>query len=152
MQSNCLLPFYHYINKKDCINSIICQNSCDDNKDICNDCYALFGKWRNGPSILRKVDQKQICPLCLNETDCYYRPSCNHFLCVRCFKKFLFGIQPIKPIFPYKNKEKDIEYFKHDKIVQQYLKDLSEYTDYIEKTSEFSAKCYQCSTIEDLSV
>jgi hypothetical protein len=148
MNSNCLLPFYHFLKKKDCINSDICQNFCDDDKDICSDCSALFGKWRNGPTILRKVNITQTCPLCLTEnTQCYYRPSCNHFLCVQCFQKFLFGIQPLKPTFPYKNNKiesiTDIQ-LQNDITIQIYLNDLAKYNDYITKTSKFTAKCNQC--------
>lgn len=148
MNSNCPLPFSHFLHKKECINSFICQNPCDNDKEICNDCNALFGKWRNGPSILQKVENKQRCPICFDVNDCYYRPFCNHFLCIQCFQKFLFGIQPNKPPFPYKNKEKlfisNPHLFDNDKSVQFYLQELTKYNEYIEKTSNANSKCFEC--------
>jgi len=151
MNSNCILPSLHFIKKKDCINSDICLNFCDDDKILCNECNALFGKWRNGPSILKKTKDEQECPICQSKGECYFRPFCNHFLCIQCFQKFLYGIQPNKPTFPFKNKESEFwtntEYQKqcqNDKSVILYLIDMKKYDDYIEKTKSFTSQCHQC--------
>lgn len=147
MNSNCLLPPLHFLKKKDCVNSTICQNFCDNDKEICNECNALFGKWRNGCSVLKKTEKEQECPICSDKGECYFRPFCNHFLCVQCFQKFLYGIQPIKPTFPYKNKENNEDFIienKNDKSVIAYFLEINKYNNYIEKTSQFTSKCHQC--------
>lgn len=67
-----------------CYNHIICQNMCDNN--VCQDCVMLFGKWRGRKEFL-DLEDEQKCDICNNIGLSTTRPDCNHFLCIKCFKK-----------------------------------------------------------------
>lgn len=67
-----------------CCNYIICENISDNN--ICQDCIMLFGKWRGRKEIL-DVQEEQNCDICNDNGITITRPDCEHFLCVKCFKK-----------------------------------------------------------------
>ena len=73
-----------------CQNHIICANTVDADKQICFDCNMLFGKWRGNNRILNIIENIK-CPLCLRMNTCISRPSCEHFICVDCFKKIYFS-------------------------------------------------------------
>lgn len=71
-----------------CPNAKICENVTKD--DICYDCNMLFGSWRGYKGILDKKENI-LCPACLKYGYGISRPTCNHFICIDCFKILYFG-------------------------------------------------------------
>ena len=144
-------------NEINCPNNIICSNTIKDNDNtydgVCLECYNLFGKWRNKNHILHIKESIEICPLCNNENIVIHRPSCDHFLCIDCFKKFYFGIELKKPIFPYVEKEYRYWLNLENDISEDWVKD-SKITEYIhnlnywEKITKLylktTSKCFEC--------
>jgi len=71
-----------------CKNYVICNNQTEN--DFCYDCEMLFGKWRNKNINLNfKIDNCTTCEL--KNNICVSRPTCEHFLCINCFKVLYFG-------------------------------------------------------------
>ena len=138
-----------------CPNCIICSNTIKDNiyDDVCLECYNLFGKWRNKNHILHTKETIEICPLCDNKNIVIQRPSCDHFLCIDCFKKFYFGIELKKPVFPYIEREYEYWLNFENGIMDEWMngKDVIEYINklnYWEKITKLylqtTSRCFEC--------
>ena len=141
-----------------CPNYIICNNDITE-KDIiphdglCFDCHLLFGKWRNKTGILGVKKEEEECPLCGYKLQTIYRPSCNHFLCLTCFKKLYFGIEPKKPKFPFAEKEviywvnidnENIEEWMNNGKIQEYLMELQQWNKRSNMYLQTNSKCFEC--------
>lgn len=140
-----------------CPNYIICSNMIvhkDTSYDgVCLECYNLFGKWRNKNHILYIKHILEECPLCNKQNIAIQRPSCDHFLCIDCFKKFYFGIELKKPIFPYIEKEYQYwlniennmldDWMNDDKIIE-YLSNLNYWKKITKLYLKTTSKCFEC--------
>ena len=70
-----------------CHNYLICKNE-SENK-FCFDCEMLFGKWRNKNNKI-KFQSSSLCSICNNKDECVSRPTCEHLLCINCFKTLYY--------------------------------------------------------------
>jgi hypothetical protein len=82
---------------------------------LCGSCNMTFGKWQGGKGdLIFKSNTK--CVWCDNITRCISFPKCDHYACIRCFKR-VYGFFSINsPDFPYPKLEN--EYFEGDDNVQ----------------------------------
>ena len=69
-----------------CHNYLICKNE-SENK-FCFDCEMLFGKWRNKNNKL--IFKNSHCSICNKKDTSVSRPTCDHLLCVNCFKTLYY--------------------------------------------------------------
>lgn len=86
-----------------CRNFIVCKNKISPNQEIkgvCNDCYHVFGEWRE--RYRKNVEVKNDCDTCqiCNEENqiIVFRMDCEHSICVDCFRKIYFGLEIKKPV------------------------------------------------------
>lgn len=91
-----------------CKNYIVCKNKLSQNEqgEICNDCYHIFGEWRERQraNVEIKTDC-DICPLCQEENQkIVFRMDCDHLVCVDCFRKIYFGLEIKKPVLSFSDK------------------------------------------------
>lgn len=93
-----------------CKNFIVCKNKISPNEEIkegiCNDCYHIFGEWRERPR--KCVEIKNIndfCPLCDEKQTIVFRMDCEHAICVDCFRKIYFGLEIKKPVLNFSGNE-----------------------------------------------
>ena len=118
--SCCLVPKYKMPPKttKECVNNKICFNeiSIELNEDFCEECKRL------------PIDEKRInlisdgtCSVCDKEGKTIKRESCDHTICVNCFRKIYFGKSFSKPVFPYLTENISDE---NDKLVLKYKEEL----------------------------
>lgn len=144
-----------------CPNYIICNNIIRENDiynpdGLCLDCHLLFGKWRNKDGILRlkdKLEPKENCPVCDDKIQNIFRPSCNHFICINCFKKLYFGIELKKPLFPYIDKEVEYWFNIENKNINEWMicEDIKEYINNLERWNKLkdiylriNSRCFEC--------
>ncbi len=141
-KGNCIIPKYRLQNTAPCLNYNVCYHVCDPeflktHNNLCSDCNYLFGKWRLLSSSTKPIiilEDKHTCPICLKDNvKCVNRLSCEHYLCINCFRLIYFGYETPKPVFPYIGKEN--QYFQNisnnisedwmkDKIIKDYVRDL----------------------------
>lgn len=127
---------------------------------ICTNCDVTFGTWdrKNGKGILDYRESIE-CPVCMDENvEGMSFPNCNHFVCIPCLKRCVWGKEEISqyPSFPYddsdledkyieaKNKGEDLEKcFEEYPILQNYYKEeqiLDEINNTINKENEAEFK------------
>lgn len=90
-----------------CLNYELCGSTLPNwwleckSKLICTYCDIFFGSWSNktGRGILNFYDSID-CPICFNNSRGVSFPSCDHSICVTCFKRIFFPCYDNEPIFP----------------------------------------------------
>jgi hypothetical protein len=139
--------------KISCKNHTVCRNTTLFKDDFCIDCDCLFGSWRNRKQTLIIDEIEKTCPLCLIKNKIVYRPDCEHYLCVNCFRKVYLGIELLKPVFPFPDRE--IEYyvkleagiddeFVNDGSIIKYFKDLQYWNTFRDIHSINKISCEEC--------
>lgn len=78
---------------------------------LCTNCHQAYGTWgpsHRGNGILDIFGETKLeCPICLETKKCISQPTCNHHICIDCFKRCYYEEKSNdEPIFPYSS---DIE-------------------------------------------
>ena len=73
-----------------CPNYIICNNMLSDETGLCVYCEMLFGKWRGFTRGILEIHNNSDCTTCFKKNICITRPSCDHIICIDCFKNTYF--------------------------------------------------------------
>lgn len=113
----------------------------------------LFGK-HTGKGELEIKDNVE-CIVCVEKKRGASQPNCNHFLCLECFKKYYYGYEKNKPIFPYPEieyeyyEDSDNSKWKDYPLIIEYWKNFDNYEDnkifdYDYVSKEHLYKCPLC--------
>lgn len=80
-----------------CHNYNFCLNTCPEYRNICLNCYAMFGNLKLSLLII-----EENCPVCYENIKEHIKfPGCEHSVCILCFKKLYcvdetnFHINPV---------------------------------------------------------
>lgn len=139
--------------EKHCVNYLVCNNKVIFTGETCIDCYCMFGNWRNRKEALHIEYSNKPCQVCSYIGKTVLRPTCEHHICINCFRKAYFGIDPEIPKFPYPDREfeyyvkiqsdSEDEWLKEE-IILKYLKDMEYLSNFIEIHNTLSHKCPEC--------
>jgi hypothetical protein len=77
---------------------------------LCINCDMMFGTWKSGKGVL-KIHDSEECPICYEYNRCISYPNCNHFACITCFRRCMYGDESREgePVFPYPDIEDDYD-------------------------------------------
>lgn len=106
---------------------------------LCTNCHMMFGTWNSsGDDILGKdrgvLDFKDNikCPVCYEIKRGISYPRCNHYVCISCFKRLIYGEE--SPKFPYPEIEEEYcedennpKWQKYLPLIKKYDKDYDEW-------------------------
>ena len=87
-----------------CPNYLMCNNKLplrymDCYNGICCECDMTFGTWKGSKGILNFYENQE-CPICFENSMCISQPKCNHYVCIKCFKRS-YCEKVEEPVFPY---------------------------------------------------
>ena len=144
----------HNCKPRNCLNFLVC-NSNQANSimvlglDLCFSCDVTFAKPH---TFLENIDC-QICPA--RKVQGVKRFTCDHTVCLTCFKKAHYGEPPPKPKFPYDN-EIELEYLENqwDEKWLDYpliIKYNADYHAWVEKLYENFRECDPMSICKECS-
>jgi hypothetical protein len=134
----------HNCKPRNCLNFLVCNSNQANSimmvgSELCFSCDITFVK----PHIFLENIDCQICPV--KQVQGVKRFTCDHAVCLRCFKKAHYGDPPPKPKFPYEN-EVELEYMENiwdarwldDPLIVKYN---SDYQCWIEKLHTNFREC-----------
>ena len=78
----------------------------DSSKPLCTNCHMNYGEWTEHTGI-KHVGKGALvfrdnieCPICLELTRCVSQPRCDHYACLKCFRRCYYPVSLPQPPCP----------------------------------------------------
>lgn len=99
-------------------------------KWLCTNCDRMFGTgtWSTGTGLIYKTGKGSLhfddveveCPICLESKRSVSQPTCDHTVCIDCFKRCYYGDSSGEPPFPYLEIEEDTYDEDDDPLIKEW--------------------------------
>ncbi len=81
---------------------------------VCSGCDMMFGTWGNKEGDVHQTGKGELgfadnieCPVCLEVKRGVTYPNCDHYICIKCFKRCFYGDKSGRQPFPYPSEVMD---------------------------------------------